>query len=1004
MSQAAWLETQLNPPEDRTVTLARVREKYPQYATLDDDTLGSALARKYPQYAHLAAKVYAPGQGGDQVTDARAESPWKITEGYEARINKAPDPNKPFSNADWFGGIASTATAGAMHPFGIVNRFRTPAAAASGARPLQLPEYRKALTAGDGTTVGKSWTPAQGDFTGVSAEAQIAEEAAGVAKRLSEWSSRKKGKKYVDPVQGDEVKRSSPLQKSTRIEGEGDAARLVDVGDTGADSLLDRIAASMARIHSLGEKQKRVAAEAPVNTPPRTFESAPLTPEQGRRSILQSAGDILEGSQPSGPRTNPPGQIPGDMPGRRQKLGSPSRPIGGGSDAPEAVAQAGAAVRAAAPGTRSFGQAVGYFTNTILGRMERFGPEGAEVSRRVQKTLSDATRWYAANIDPVLAAVGQLNPRQRRLFFESADRGAIPGDAQVAQALDAYKRVFGSTGAIPTEAGRLGIMTRSGNRLEPFEALENFFPHEWTPKARDEMFRQGTQAYSHAVRHMVETGQARNLADAQAILRRSRMSDRKVGGLEFSRDLNLPGYIEDPLQAISMRGWKVAQRFAELQNYGKNADEIQGLIRAMEQTGRHQEARRLHGLFELATNPDPVGGSLRDVANKLMSWEAVTKLPLASVSNMTQPVWLALRTDMGTFAKALFQAARHPIQAKQTAQELGLLSDITVRQFMQEIAGGRGGKTKELLLSPYTRTEQFVRILGGNAGKIWSQKLQGRLVGGDVSPEFQRELGRLLLSPDEIRQAFASRSFSPDQLQRMAWAVADQVMFLPQSARRSEFMQSALGSATMQFKGFAINTGRLLHQSVIKEAQAGNVKPLALLLALTPLGVLVGEGVGDVRALISGGNRTTNLGQRLIEDLMFIGGLGIATDFVRALGAEGYDAVGRFLLGPGLSDLIQAGTTGTQAALGAVEQDAAKLEQNLLGLVRWGARQIPFLGGRASKALSATPKERRRQDWTLMDRLGLTQEARDMEEAEDAMTRRSRAIQWERTKKTIKGN
>jgi hypothetical protein len=38
----------------RPETLAAVREKYPQYADMSDDALGTALAAKYPQYADLA--------------------------------------------------------------------------------------------------------------------------------------------------------------------------------------------------------------------------------------------------------------------------------------------------------------------------------------------------------------------------------------------------------------------------------------------------------------------------------------------------------------------------------------------------------------------------------------------------------------------------------------------------------------------------------------------------------------------------------------------------------------------------------------------------------------------------------------------------------------------------------------------------------------------------------------------------------------------------------------
>lgn len=44
----------------REETLTAVREKYPQYADMADDALGTALAAKFPQYADLAPKAGKP--------------------------------------------------------------------------------------------------------------------------------------------------------------------------------------------------------------------------------------------------------------------------------------------------------------------------------------------------------------------------------------------------------------------------------------------------------------------------------------------------------------------------------------------------------------------------------------------------------------------------------------------------------------------------------------------------------------------------------------------------------------------------------------------------------------------------------------------------------------------------------------------------------------------------------------------------------------------------------
>lgn len=843
-----------------------------------------------------------------------------------------------------------------------------PAAEVPASSPLKM------LTRGTGETVGSPWASPEGDFAGQTAASQIEEELRGLTARLGVLRGPKGKGGLKDPIQGDTVS---------------------------AGTLRDRIAETLVRVDRLQAKDRGALESA--KTP--RGEAPPVTTGEPQLTIpprtIQAAG--ARGGLPTNPENTR--TMPGNNTGRTMRHGGPpERPIGGGSDAPEAAAAAAQAVQNTPPATRSFADAVGYFSSTVLGRLERIGPEGVEVARRIQQTLSEASRWYAANISPLLRELSVLNPAQRKLFFEVADRGGIPGDPAVAQALAAYKRVFGPTGIIPTEAGQLGVMTRHGREVRPFEALENFFPHEWAPDVKAQMFAKGSKAAGRAAQQLVDSGQARSLAEAQTILRRYSNADRKVGGLEFGRDLNLPGYIEDPLQAVSLRGWKVAQRFAELRNYGANAEQVQALIRQMETAGNLSGAKRVHALFDLATHPDPVEGSLRWLADKVMTFEAITKLPLASVVNLTQPFWVALRTDFRTAAQAMLKLAVNPAESREATRQLGLLTDISTKQFMAELAA-RGGIRSELAkatLSPYLLTERFVRTVGGNAGKLWVQKLQGRIAAGENSEWMARELGKLLLSPDEIAGVFRTRAFTPDQTARMAWAVADQVMFMPSTARRSEFLNTTLGAMVGQFKGFAINLSRLLHQEVIKEAKAGNYKPVAKLLAMLPLGVLVGEAAADVRTAITGGYRSTKLTNRILDNLMSLGGLGLATDFVRSLARDGVvGGAASFVMGPGLSDAVQAGTNAAQAMAGLFQGDEAQIEQNLIDLGRQALGSVPLAGPSLRHATSPSAKEYRRRNWSLADRLGFTDESAKLEQYEEMRGRRSRARQWQRGKQRM---
>ncbi len=906
-----------------------------------------------------------------------------VTQGQEA-ITGQPRPRpagapfatpggSPAANAGDFAEFAAS-WAPPSKIFGLLNRFKSAPPVASAGPRLPTLDPRRALPAGDNVTIGSPWTPAEGTIPGVSASRQIAEESAGIAKRIPAWQSKPpKGAGFMDPIQGDAVKRNE---------------------------LLDRIAEGMARIDKLQRREKAVAEAAPITVPPRTIEATGKLSQRGSNIQTHAANEALQ----TGGTYKPPitAVKPGDFTGSVMRTQKSYRPIGGGSDAIDPISSAVQSLQNTPPSPGKFTDGVGYLASTILSRMERLGPEGIEISRRVSKTLADASRWYATNIGPVTNALERLNPTQRRLFVQAVEQGTIAPDPSVAAAQQIYSRAFGQTGAIPSRAQQMGMLIRHGNRTEPFEGLSNYFPHEFAPDVADKMFRQGTKVYSDAIRRLVETGQAKSLAEAAAIIKRYRNMDRKVGGLEFGRDLNLPGYIEDPVAAVQIRGWKVAQRFAELENYGRNSDHIQRIIGGMEAAGNLDGARRLHGLYTLATQPEPATAGIAWLANKVTSAEAFMKLPLAALPNLSQPFWLALRTNGATTLKAIAQALAPG--GGQAARELGVLNSMSMRQLYQDLAGSTGtmGAIRGTAMKMYEISEKWVRSVGANAGNLWANKIAGRVAGGENTPELTRELGRLLLSPAEVQQVLTSRQVTPEQLSRMAWAVADQVMFLPSQARRSEFMLTPVGRALMQFKGFSMNLGRLFHQQVIAEAKAGNYKPLATLLAMTPVGMLIGESVADLRSLVSGTQRPTTIGARLLQNLTFVGGAGLASDLLQAGMEQGQGAMGnlgRFILGPGLSDTAEMGAHVGGVAAGVATGDVARIEQNLAAALRQGIRSIPIVGARLNRLVAPTAKDQRRQNFGVADKLGLTEKAATLESAETAQANRSRGRSWERTKR-----
>ena len=130
--------------------------------------------------------------------------------------------------------------------------------------------------------------------------------------------------------------------------------------------------------------------------------------------------------------------------------------------------------------------------------------------------------------------------------------------------------------------------------------------------------------------------------------------------------------------------------------------------------------------------------------------------------------------------------------------------------------------------------------------------------------------------------------------------------------------QSPTGKVLTQYKQFAYKQMNFMYEFVFKEAKKGNIKPLLLFLTV---GVAIGEGVADLKVFARNRERPKKLSHRIIDDLMTIGGIGLATDFISNLQYGSYG--GGFLkhiVGPTLSD-IDAWTTAIQGDINTIMTD-----------------------------------------------------------------------------------
>ena len=680
---------------------------------------------------------------------------------------------------------------------------------------------------------------------------------------------------------------------------------------------------------------------------------------------------------------------------------------------PEAVSVAGAG------GVSPVGAVVRSVEYLVLPKIsvwERMGELGKAVSRTVQNKFSAEQRWVGEVAEPLIREMKRLTAAEKENLRLVMEGGAAPMNARVARAKQAADVVFHPTDGVVARGARDRSMVIMGpdEQIRPFQGLEDFFPHEFAPDIKREIIA-NTPRRARYIEHLVNTHQAAD-AESAAVILDSRFGakyttygdrvylldpDRYVGGLERTRDVNLPDYIKDPVAAFTIRLNKIARRFAELDHYGEMDAKIgspggyidpmtgqavpaHGLIGEIQRTQGYERAQTAHALFmeSLGHRPD-VSRAIQEAANKVTTLEAITKLPLAAIANASQSVQVALRTNLQTTARGLVASATRA--GRDAARDLGVLSDMSLRETYRDAgvaAGGRGvlQRTSDIAMGPFNVIEKWDRIVGAQAGRVWGDVIEGRLQHGferrardvagldfsDPQGWMHRELDRLNFSREEIADIVTRRRLTAEERDRIAWAITDQTQFLGRAYRRSQFFDTPEGQIVGQFKSFAINAGRLLKQMVYDEARHGNLRPLATFVVLFPV---VGEGVQDVRSLVTGRARPDTLPARLLDNVFAVAGLGIAGDVVRQASYGARGIVG--LLGPAVGDAWTVLSNSAQAGAAAFEGEIDKAEAALQRMLKHGVRQVPFVGPVVSEQLTEGPKADQARELGPLGRLRL---------------------------------
>jgi hypothetical protein len=389
---------------------------------------------------------------------------------------------------------------------------------------------------------------------------------------------------------------------------------------------------------------------------------------------------------------------------------------------------------------------------------------------------------------------------------------------------------------------------------------------------------------------------------------------------------------------------------------GELRDHFMLAVRREAGSGAEDIARTI---TEAATNTHYYPQAMRQFTRIVTGGQIASKLTLAVIPNMSQGINNVLfggfRNTTRGLRLALNKRKRDEIIAALGAQEHlpgNLARALSEGQAIKEIETGVVGKAANamdwlaetiLRSTGFSAVEKWNRITAGSMGQVVfrdtiAKASAGKLRGLNLDVARRRLETMGVDLTDVVRRIHQEGdgfllSQAYKDIERAAVFKASQMsQFTPGVFRRPLAWNHPLGKVLTQFKSFGLNQGRFVRDQVFTEAAHGNMKPLAYFLSIYPV---AGEMVGDVRNTIKAtGRKEDNAVQRVVNDFLMVGGMGLMTDTFMA---AQYGGLWEQMFGPTFSDIF----TMSQALMGQEWEVASKTItgqpafQAGLGLAKW---------------------------------------------------------------------
>lgn len=527
-------------------------------------------------------------------------------------------------------------------------------------------------------------------------------------------------------------------------------------------------------------------------------------------------------------------------------------------------------------------------------------------------------------------------------------RGRSPKDVQ--RALDVFNQIRQTRG-LYDQLVRMGAEPALEGAELARLGLREFIPHVLAPLSKG-------QLRSRIIDSLLKDpnlgmSEAAAAAQADRMLRGVRQGLRRFGSIDHQRagsgslldkvEQGMP-FIDDPFEGLAQYMTAVHRRFAYGKRFGFNGELKKQFLLQAEREGASRALANT--ALDAFLRVDYYDGGLSSLARTLTSLQIASKLAFSVIPNASQSantlIANGFRNTFRGFLDGTSQIARTKARRDRLILHTLGTTDGLWEAMRNSIVTSPRTRSERLAMrllraTGFTAVERFNRGLGAMAGKQTILRTLYKAARGDIRGRHldvaRRQMGELGINLDQfVRGARPIVQRNPrirmnqfedliddvlgkseirggvpirfGALERAMEAATRQTQFLPDATRRPLWWRTPEGRIITQFKTFAFNQGRFIRDAVLNEAGRGNLGPLARMASVYPV---AGEAVATTTDLARLRNRREEGFDRLMDDIFAVGGLGIASDAIRA-SQFGRGALLELAAGPTVTDAFTIAT------------------------------------------------------------------------------------------------